>query len=56
MITVIADEEGGIPISAFADFIDVEKVDSYRTEVRPDGSIAVQFFDKDGNLIKGKST
>ena len=54
MITVKVDAEGGIPLEAFVDLIDITKAHSYRIEDAYDGDFIITFYDKDGKLIAGK--
>jgi len=55
MKTVQVDEEGGIPLEAFADLVDIELVHSYRIEDAYDGDFIITFYDVNGELLKGKT-
>ena len=54
MKVVKVDEDGGIPLEAFADFVDITQVHSYRIEDAYDGDYIITFYDVNGDLLKGK--
>jgi hypothetical protein len=46
--------DGYLDIEEFKDFVDIEKVHSYKLTEHKNKVLSIEFFDKEGNLIKGK--
>ena len=56
MKTVTVDERGEIPLAAFEDFVDIDKVKYYSLELREDKSIIVTLYNKNKKKIKLRKT
>lgn len=54
LVTIQKDKNGDsfIDIKNFSDFYDISKIESYEVLAQTDKSLAVVFFDKDGNKLK----
>lgn len=53
-VKTLENGDGFIDLEEFKDIVDIEKVHSYKLSNLNDKSLSIIFYDKDGNLIKGK--
>lgn len=46
--------DGYLNLDEFKDFVDIKKVHSYKLTEHKNKILSIEFFDKEGKLIKGK--